>query len=80
MRGEPFFDEARRSFLAALSVSVLSTDSNGVPPNADKHSRQSVAIASGILDRIGAQSEGARLAGQMPGSQFEEICSQLQAS
>jgi len=67
--------EARRSFHAALFASVLRTD-NGVPSNADKHSKPSVNIAMGIIERLGPQSEGARLAGQMAGSQFEEICSE----
>lgn len=72
---EAFFAEARKGFHAALLGAVLRID-KGVPTNADKHSKPSVAIAKGILDKLGAESKGARLAGQMSGSQFEEICAQ----
>lgn len=72
---EAFFAEARKGFHAALLGAVLRVD-KGVPTNADKHSKPSVAIAKGILDKLGAESKGARLAGQMAGSQFEEICAQ----
>ncbi len=75
MNDEAFFSEARRSFHAALFASVLRTD-KGVPSNADKHSKPSVSIALGIIERLGPETKGARLAGQMAGSQFEEICSE----
>ena len=68
MTGKPLLAEARRSFHAALLDTLLRTDDKGVPSNADKHSKPSIAIASGILERLGAESEGARLAGQMAGS------------
>ena len=74
MNGDVFFAEARRSFHAALLASVLRTDANGIPSNADKHSKMSVSIAVGILDRLGAGAVGGRLAGQMAGSKFEEVC------
>jgi len=74
MNDEVFFSEARRSFHAALLKSVLRTDGKGIPSNADKHSKPSVKIAIGIMERLGAEAVGARLAGQMAGSQFEEIC------
>ncbi len=76
MTAEVFFSEARRSFHNALLATVLRTDSRGIPSNADKHSRQSVSIARGILERLGPRAAGGRLAGQMAGSQFEEICKQ----
>lgn len=66
--------EARRGFHAALLKSVLRTDAKGVPSNADKHSKPSVGIATGIVERIGASAVGTRLVGQMAGRQFEEIC------
>ena len=75
MSKDAFFSEARRSFHAALFASVLRTD-EGIPSNADKHSKPSVSIALGIIERLGPESKGARLAGQMAGSQFEEICSE----
>lgn len=70
---QPFLSEARRSFHAALLSSVLRKDGAGVPSNADKDSRVSVAIASGIIQALGSAIDGARLAGQMAGSQFETI-------
>ena len=69
-----FLPEARRGFHAALLKSVLRTDARGIPSNADKHSKPSVRIAVGILERIGASAVGTRLVGQMAGRQFEEIC------
>ncbi len=74
MNGKAHSSEARRSFHAALQSSVLRTDAGGTPSNADKHSKLSVSIAVGILDRLGSGEVGARLAGQMAGSKFEELC------
>jgi len=76
MSTEVFMSEARRSFHAALFASVLCTDDKGIPSNADKHNKPSVAIASGILERLGHNNTGSRLAGQMSGNKFEEICSE----
>jgi hypothetical protein len=74
MRGPVFLDEARKSFHAALLGSLLKTDGAGVPSNADKDSKTSVEIARKILERLGPETKGARLAGQMAGRKFEEIC------
>lgn len=74
---EAFFTEARRGFHAALLKSILRTDSNGVPSNADKDSKPSVSIARGIIERLGSEAKGARLAAQMSGSKFEEVCSEF---
>ena len=68
-----FFAEARRSFHAALLERVLRTNEFGIPSNADSDNRASVAIAKGVLDRLGSESKGARLSGQMSGNQFEAI-------
>lgn len=65
--------ETRKAFHASLMQTVLNAD-NGIPSNADRHSRPSIAIAMGILERLGTHQQGARLAGQMAGSKFEEIC------
>lgn len=73
-RAATFFAEARRSFHAALLQTVLRTDARGVPTNADKDSAASVRIATGIMQRLGAEVIGARLAGQMAGTPFETIC------
>lgn len=68
------FVESRRNFHAALLQSVLQVSATGVPANADKDSVASVAIAKGIVKRLGAEIVGARLAGQTAGNRFEEIC------
>ena len=68
-----FFGEARRSFHAALMAQVLRANDGGVPSNADSSNPPSIAIAKGILTRLGAEATGARLAGQMSGSKFEAI-------
>jgi hypothetical protein len=68
-----FFAEARRSFHAALLEKVLRANQDGIPSNADGSNGVSVAIAKGILVRLGAEAIGARLAGQMSGNQFEAI-------
>ena len=74
MNDRTLLSAARRNFHAALLNSVLRTDAKGVPSNADKHSKASVSIAVGIMERLGSQATGARLVGQMAGSRFEEIC------
>ena len=74
MTGQPFFADARRSFHAALMATLLRTDADGIPNNADRHSKLSVNIAVGILEQLGADAVGGRLAAQMAGSRFEEIC------
>jgi hypothetical protein len=68
-----FFAEARRSFHAALMEQVLRANEAGIPSNADSSNQPSIAIASGILKRLGAETTGARLAGQMAGNKFEAI-------
>jgi hypothetical protein len=68
-----FFAEARRSFHAALLEKVLRANEAGIPSNADGNNTASIAIAKGILIRLGAEVTGARLAGQMSGNQFEAI-------
>ena len=73
---DAFLTEARRGFHAALLESVLRTDKHGVPTNADKHSGSSVRIARGILERLGSETRGARLAGQMAGADFEKVCAE----
>jgi hypothetical protein len=72
-----FFTEARRSFHAALLERVLRANEAGIPSNADSNNAASIAIANGILSRLGAEATGARLAGQMSGNQFEAITCNL---
>lgn len=68
-----FFAEARRSFHAALLEGVLRANAQGIPSNADGSNGVSVAIASGILKRLGAETIGARLACQMSGNKFGAV-------
>lgn len=80
MSNQGFFTEARNGFHRALLNSVLMTDGKGVPSNADSSSKGSIAIAAGIVDRLCKEitgTSGERLAGQMAGSKFEEICSEF---
>jgi hypothetical protein len=67
------FQEARKSYHAALlNTGVLCISKKNVPSNADSSSRTSVALARGIIERLGSNVAG-RLAGQVSGSQFEQI-------
>lgn len=68
-----FVAEARRSFHAALLQQVLRANEVGIPSNADGSNQTSISIASGVLRRLGAETVGARLAGQMSGNKFEAI-------
>jgi hypothetical protein len=74
MTDEGFLSEARHAFHDALLKKVLTTDRAGIPSNADKHSRLSIEISQGILKRLGKTSKGARIAGQMAGARFEQVC------
>ncbi len=69
------FLEARKRFHAALLEATLTINAAGVPSNADKDSKASVAIAKGIADLLKAETIGERIAGQTSGSQFEGVCS-----
>jgi hypothetical protein len=68
------FVEARREFHAALLLKTLTINAAGVPSNADKDSRGSVAIAQGIANLLKAETVGERIAGQTSGNQFEGGC------
>jgi len=69
---------ARQQFHKTLiDEHVLSVNEKGVPSNADKSSRSSVAIANGIYRSIGANSIQEKLPGQTSGNKFEHICAQF---
>lgn len=68
------FSEARKAYHASLLKSTLTINPAGVPSNADKDSRGSVAIAKGIAELLKAETVGERIAGQTSGNQFEDIC------
>lgn len=69
---EPFIQAARIEFHKTLLSSLLTIDGKGVPSNADKDNKTSVAIARGIADRLQAEI-GERIAAQSSGNQFEEL-------
>ena len=73
VKGETFFSEARRDFHDGLLDTVLKTH-NGIPSNADRHSKPSVKIAASILEQLGGKAEGVRQVGQVSGNKFEEVC------
>lgn len=68
---------ARNEFHATLMVGLLTRSSAGIPSNADKSSRPSIAIANSILDQIGPTQTATKLPGQTAGANFEEICATL---
>lgn len=74
MDGGAEFFECRRAFHAALLKATLTVSATGVPSNADKDSKSSVAIAKGIAALLRAETIGERIAGQTSGNQFESIC------
>lgn len=65
---------ARARFHQRLCSNVLAADAAGIPGNADKNNKASVAIASSILEQLGPGPAQARLAGQSSGSRFEDFC------
>jgi NgoMIV restriction enzyme len=66
--------QARRGFHATLLAGILTRSDKGVPSNADKDSRISVALANAILDQIGDTKTAEKLPGQTAGADFEQIC------
>ena len=55
-----------------LRQGVLTIDKNGVPSNADKSSKLSIAIALGIANRLLAETHD-KTVGQTTGSKFEQL-------
>ena len=72
----PLIQCARAHFHRSLLESLLTISEDGVPSNADKHNKTSVAIASGIAKRLQAET-GIKGAAQRSGSQFEELVAQF---
>ncbi len=64
--------EARKNYHKTLLETILTVDKNGIPSNADKSSRLSVALASGITSQLLATVQNKSL-GQTSGAKFEEI-------
>jgi hypothetical protein len=73
---EPFIQHARAEFHKWLLQSLLTISDKGVPSNADKDNKTSVAIASGIAKRLMAET-GIRSAAQTSGNEFEDLVSRF---
>ena len=67
-------DDLRVKFHQSLLESLLTVNKEGIPNIADKGSRPSVAIAQGIVEKIGGAKTKEKLAGQTAGSDFETLC------
>jgi hypothetical protein len=70
---ESLIYQARKNYhRRLLEDGVLTIDTNGVPSNADKSSRLSIAIAKGIADKLQADVQS-KILGQTSGALFEGI-------
>ncbi len=65
--------QAREKFHTALLDSILTVDKEGIPSNADRGSRPSILIASGITSRLKSRIQN-RVSGQESGKTFEVHC------
>jgi len=65
------FVSLRQAFHASLLDGILTRSPKGVPSNADSSSKASCAIASGILEQLGAIRTAEKLPGQTAGADFE---------
>lgn len=71
---EPVLAEATRGFYAnLLGRGLLRANDAGVPSNADSGSAQSIAIATKLMQKLGASAAGARMDGQTAGASFETL-------
>lgn len=69
---EALIAAARKRYHKALLGTILTVDKNGIPSNADKASRLSVALAKGITNQMLAVEQDKSL-GQTSGAKFEEL-------
>lgn len=69
---QPFIQQARAVFHKSLLESLLTISDKGVPSNADKDNKTSVAIAVSIAKKLEAET-GIRGAAQTSGNQFEDL-------
>lgn len=72
-----WISEARREFHKTCLDELLTQNKDGVPSNADKSSRPSREIASGILEELGDARTADKLPGQTAGANFEVICARF---
>lgn len=68
-------NERRKYHKGLLDNGILTVDKNGIPSNADKSSRLSVAIAQGIAKSLMAESNEVheKAVGQTSGAKFEQM-------
>ena len=69
-----WLSKARAEFHKTLLDDILTVNDKGIPSNADSSSNPSIAIAAGILNKVGNSRTTNRLPGQTAGANFEEIC------
>ncbi len=69
---EPLIQHERALFHKSLLQSLLTISEKGVPGNADKDNKTSVAIAAGIARKLQAET-GVRVAAQTSGTEFEDL-------
>lgn len=67
-----FVSERKKYHESLLKEGVLTIDKNGIPSNADKASKLSIAIASGIAERLMAETQD-KSVGQTSGAKFEQV-------
>lgn len=67
--------QLRVEFHQMLLKTILTVSNDGISSIADKNNRFSVAVAKGIVQRLGGQNEGVvKAAGQTAGNSFESTC------
>jgi hypothetical protein len=74
MSGLVEFANARKEFHANLLASVLTINAEGIVSNSDSTNSNSKLIAKGIIDLLGVETKGERIAGQSSGNKFEACC------
>lgn len=77
MAKETLLTEMRRTFHARLLRDILSVDEKGIPSNADGDNKTSVAIAKGLIERIGKPRMVKKISGQRAGNLFEGNCAEF---
>ena len=65
--------ELRTEYHRQICERVLSIDASGIPNNADRHSKISVALAKGILKQMDYPLNPIAVSGQTSGNLFEQI-------
>jgi len=63
---------SRKHFHSGLIGSVLTVDGSGIPSIADRANRSSIAIAQGMVRRLGDEHSADKVAGQKAGNTFKQ--------